>query len=284
MSYKASLACAGAFAAAATLAGSAFAAEPAPAPPPPPPFTWTGIYLGGQIGYAWGNDDIFYNAYDPLTGAVFNPSSFNVPIVSVSPSGVIGGAHVGFNYQIDKPLGGFVLGVEGSIDGTSLHKSVAADFAAFGGSSVSASTNTDIQGSIRGRFGIAWDRLLAYATGGVAFSGFNTNYSFIGNTSAALPGGPVFGTNSFSNTRVGWTAGGGIDYAVTNNWSVFAEYRYTSFGTVGNTWLDSAVFTTVPGLAGGSLFSNRTLSQSQVQVGFSYKFDTSLPAPDFSMF
>ena len=105
MSYKASLACAGAFAAAATLAGSAFAAEPAPAPPPPPPFTWTGIYLGGQIGYAWGNDDIFYNAYDPLTGVVFNPSAFNVPIVSSSPSGVIGGAHIGFNYQIDKPLG-----------------------------------------------------------------------------------------------------------------------------------------------------------------------------------
>ncbi len=197
---------------------------------------------------------------------------------------MIGGAHIGFNYQIDKPLGGFVLGVEGSIDGTSLHKSVAAGFAAFGGSSVSASTNTDIQGSIRGRFGIAWDRLLAYATGGVAFGGFNTNYSFIGNTSAALPGGPVFGTNSFSNTRVGWTAGGGIDYAVTNNWSVFAEYRYTSFGTVGNTWLATAAFTTVPGLAGGSLFSNRTLSQSQVQVGFSYKFDTALPAPDFSMF
>jgi outer membrane immunogenic protein len=284
MSYKASLACAGAFAAAATLAGSAFAAEPAPAPPPPPPFTWTGIYLGGQIGYAWGNDDIFYNAYDPLTGVVFNPSAFNVPIVSSSPSGVIGGAHIGFNYQIDKPLGGFVIGLEGSVDGASLRNSVTTGFAAFGGSSVSASTNTDIQGSIRGRFGIAWDRLLAYATGGVAFSGFNTNYSFIGNTSAALPGGPFFGTNSFSNTRVGWTAGGGIDYAVTNNWSVFAEYRYTSFGTVGNTWLDTAVFTTAPGLAGGSLFSNRTLSQNQVQVGFSYKFDTSLPAPDFSMF
>ena len=120
MSYKASLACAGAFAAAATLAGSAFAAEPAPAPTPVPVFTWTGIYLGGQIGYAWGNDDIFYNAYDPLTGVVFNPSAFNVPIVRVSPSGVIGGAHVGFNYQIDKPTASFVLGVEGSIDGTSL--------------------------------------------------------------------------------------------------------------------------------------------------------------------
>ena len=161
---------------------------------------------------------------------------------------------------------------------------VAARFAAFGGSSVSASTNTDIQGRFAAASAYAWDRLLIYATGGVAFGGFNTNYSFIGNTSAALPGGPFFGTNSFSNTRVGWTAGGGIDYAVTNNWSVFAEYRYTSFGTVGNTWLDTAVFSTVPSLAGGSLFSNRTLSQSQVQVGFSYKFDTNLPAPDFSMF
>ena len=234
MSYKASMACAGAFAAVATLAGTAFAAEPPP-PPPVPIFTWTGLYLGGQIGYAWGNDNFFYTALDPVSGLVFTPSVFS------SPSGVIGGAHVGFNYQIDKPGGGFVLGVEGSVDGISLSKTVAASFAAFGGSSVSASTNTDIQGSIRGRFGIAGiasDRLLAYATGGVAFGGFNTSFSTSGNNG----GNPFFASNSFSNTRVGWTAGGGIDYAVTNNWSVFAEYRYTSFGTVGNTQLATAAF------------------------------------------
>jgi outer membrane immunogenic protein len=206
------------------------------------------------------------------------------PDASIAPSGVIGGAHAGFNYQIDKPNGGFVIGVEGSVDGLSLSKTVSTPYAAFGGGSVSASTNTEIQGSIRGRFGIAWDRLLAYATGGVAFGGFNTNYSFVGNSSGALPGGAFFGSNSFSNSRVGWTAGGGINYAVTNNWSVFAEYRYTSFGTVGNTFLGSAVFSTVPGLASGALFSNHTLNQSQVQVGFSYKFDTPLPAPDFSIF
>ena len=268
MSYKASLACAGAFAAAATLAGTAFAAEPLPAPPPVPIFTWTGIYLGGQIGYAWRNDNIFYNAFDPVSGLAF------CPIVSSSPSGVIGGAHVGFDYQIDKPGGGFVLGIEGSVDGTSLRNTVATGFGAFGGSSVSASTNADIQGSIRGRFGIAGiagERLLAYATGGVAFGGFNTSY--------AISGPAFFGSNSFSNTRVGWTAGGGIDYAVTNNWSVFAEYRYTSFGTVGNTQLAAAALP-----ADGSLNVTRTLNQSQVQVGFSYKFDSSLPAPDFSMF
>jgi len=274
MSYKASLACAGAIAAAATLAGSAFAADLTPPPPPVPVFTWTGLYVGGQIGYAWGNDNFFYTASDPLTGLVFNPT------VSSSPSGVIGGAHVGFNYQIDKPGGGFVLGLEGSVDGTSLSNTVTAGFAAFGGSSGSASTHTDIQGSVRGRFGIAWDRLLAYATGGVAFGGFNTRFTTSGNNG----GNPFNASDGFSNTRVGWTAGGGIDYAVTNNWSVFAEYRYTDFGTVGNSQLAAAAFTTVPGLAGGALNVTRTLSQSQVQVGFSYKFDSSLPAPDFSMF
>jgi outer membrane immunogenic protein len=270
MSYKASMVCAGVFAAAASLASSAFAAEPLPAPPPPVPFTWTGVYLGGQIGYAWGDDNFYYSGLDPLTGLAFTPSVF------VSPSGVIGGAHVGVDYQIDKPGGGFVIGLEGSVDGTSLHSTATASFAALGGGSVSASTNTDIQGSIRGRFGIAWDRLLAYGTGGVAFGGFDTSY--------AISAPAFFGSNSFSNTRVGWTAGGGIDYAVTNNWSVFAEYRYTSFGTVCDTGLASTAFATVPGLTRGFLNSTRTLNENQVQVGFSYKFDLSLPAPDFSMF
>lgn len=279
MSYKVSLACAGAFAAAATFSATAFAAEPAPTPPPP--FTWTGIYVGGQIGYVWGNENIFYTAFDPLSLLVFNPSAFG------SPSGVIGGAHVGFKYQIDKPTGSFVLGLEGSVDGLSLRNTVATGFGAFGGTSVSASANADIQGSVRGCFGIAWDRVLAYATGGVAFGGFNTSYSVTGNSSglAAINGGaPFFASNSFSNTRVGWTAGGGIDYAVTPNWIVFAEYRYTDFGTVGNTFIGDTVFATAPGLSSGALFSNRTLSENQVQVGFSYKFDVNLPTPDFSMF
>jgi outer membrane immunogenic protein len=275
MSCKASMACAGAFAAAATLAGTAFAAEPPPAPPPVPVFTWTGVYIGGQIGGAWGGDNFFYTGFDPLTGLAFNPSAF------VSPSGVIGGAHVGANYQIDKPGAGFVLGLEGSVDGTSLHSTGAASLGALGGGSVSASTNTDIQGSIRGRFGIAWDRLLLYGTGGVAFGGFNTSYSTTGNNGGA----PFFASNSFSNTRTGWTAGGGLDYAITNNWSVFAEYRYTSFGTVENNGLAATAFATVPRLTGGVLNSTRTLNQNQVQVGFSYKFDINAPNPEwFSMF
>jgi outer membrane immunogenic protein len=90
MSYKASLACAGAFAAAATFAGTAFAAEPLP--PPPPPFTWTGLYVGGQIGYAWGHDPVTWSGTsndDELAAGSFGNT----------PNGVIGGVHVGYNLQ-----------------------------------------------------------------------------------------------------------------------------------------------------------------------------------------
>ena len=282
MACKAFLARACAFAAAATSASISFAAEPTPAPPPPPPFTWTGPYVGGQIGYAWANDNLYYVAYDPVSALGFNPSTY------IAPNGVIGGAHIGFNYQIDKPGGGFVIGVEGSVDGASLNKTAVANFVGFGDTIISASTNTDIQGSIRGRFGIAWDRFMIYATGGVAFGGFNTSYVATGNLSGspAINGGaPFYASNSFSNTRVGWTGGGGIADAITPNWIVFAEYRYTDFGTVGNTYLATTALSTVSGLSGGVLYSNRTLTQSQVQVGFSYKFDMSAPNPEwFSIF
>ena len=132
---------------------------------------------------------------------------------------MIGGAHVGYNLQINQ----WVIGLEGSVDGTSLSNTAVG---AFGGSTLTAHTNADIQGSIRGRLGVALDRALIYATGGVAFGGFNTDVS--------LSAPPFFASASRSNTRVGWTVGGGIEYAITNNWSIRAEYRYSDFGTIRN--------------------------------------------------
>ncbi len=144
------------------------------------------------------------------------------------------------------------------------------------------SVNHDIEGSIRGRIGYAWDRVLLYATGGVAFGGFKSTVygTFAGNViadteSGLAPIGPISGYNSASTTRVGWTVGGGLEYAVTNNWSVRAEYRYTDFGhaTIYATSFDSATL----GAAGA--FINRHFTENRVQVGFSYKFDTAVPAP-----
>jgi len=254
MLRKTLLASAGAIA----LASQAFAADlPSRAPPPVyvppvPIFTWTGIYIGGQIGYAWGTQRANVNLPDGST--IFN---------SYSSEGVIGGGHVGYNYQVNQ----WVLGIEGSVDGTSISKTfipgtvfpaVLGFPGAFG---VSYQTSVPIEGSIRGRLGVAWDRVLLYATGGVAFAGVNATYS------------TPFASVSQSTTRVGWTVGGGVEYAVTNNWSVFAEYRYSDFGSYSHN--PAAAFTPV-GLVAIPVTVNRHFTQNQVQVGFSYKFSPPL--------
>ncbi len=238
--------------------------------PPAPIFTWTGIYVGGQVGYAWTSGNNQFTGFDPF----FDGGTFLSSSIGGTPSGVIGGGHVGYQLQLPQwswfSSSGIVIGLEGSVDGTSLSNTAAAFFP--DGTTVTAHSNADIQGSIRGRLGIAWDRALIYATGGVAFGGFNTNVS-IANTGFSNGGFPFFANGSVSSTRVGWTVGGGIDYAITNNWSVFAEYRYTNWGSINENNFGGGLLT------GGEFFNgNRHINQNQVQVGFSYKFDL-LPPP-----
>jgi outer membrane immunogenic protein len=155
------LAAAGALA----IASSAFAAEPLP--PPVPIFTWSGIYIGGQLGGAWGHDNVTWSGIandGDLAGGSFGHSL----------AGVIGGAHVGFNLQVNPWL---VLGAEGTVDGTSLSNTIAVPVNDFAGDTpgvITATNQAEVQGSIRGRIGLAFDRALIYGTGGVAFTGFKT--------------------------------------------------------------------------------------------------------------
>ena len=213
------------------LTGTAFAADlpSRKAPPvyaaPAPIFTWTGVYLGGHVGYQWGSSSSL---------AVFVPTGAAiVGLPSYSPNGVVGGAHVGYNWQVAN----FVFGLEGDVDGTSYKGSNTAG--------LTYTTRIDVEGSIRGRVGIAWDRALFYATGGGAFAGIRNTYSF---------GGSFVG---IGKTRAGYTVGGGIEYAVTPNWSVRGEYRYTNFGHYNDIRKGEA--------------------DHSVRVGFSYKFDTYAP-------
>jgi len=237
--------------------------------PPAPIFTWTGVYIGGQVGYAWGQSN--FNFSDELGD--FAALGNNV-------DGVIGGAHVGYNLQLSQ----FVIGLEGDVDGTSLSRSRSQSLVL--GSlpgEIDINVRHNIEGSIRGRVGYAWDRVLVYATGGAAFGGFNANASanfatFVPN---GIGGGSVFdvaGQASSSATRVGWTVGGGLEYAVTNNWSIRAEYRYTDFGR-------STTFTNLGVTFGGVVqpgigaIVSRNFNENRVEVGFSYKFDAAAPAP-----
>jgi outer membrane immunogenic protein len=238
------------------LAGTALAADlPSRRAPPvyiPPPaipvFTWTGLYVGVHAGYEFGRSNAF--ASNPALGGLAANGS--------SPSGIIGGGHVGYNFSTQGlPLfGGFtgaggVIGVEGDVDGSNYRSTYA-----LGG--INDATRQNIQGSVRGRLGVAVDRALFYATGGVAFGGLSNTYTNAFNGS----------TDSLSHTRVGYTVGGGVEYAITNNVSLRAEYRYTDFGTfsdnLGNT-------------TNGGVNVRHKETDNRVLGGISYKFDTFSP-------
>jgi len=123
---------------------AAVAADLTPPPPPPPVFTWTGVYLGGQVGYAWSNGGSDYTILDPAHGIFTDTGRVG------AFQGPIGGAHVGYDYQ----AGWWVIGLVGSIDGTSLRTSEVLYSPGFGAAYLSATERSDIQGSIRGRVGI----------------------------------------------------------------------------------------------------------------------------------
>jgi outer membrane immunogenic protein len=231
-------------------ANSAFAADlPSRAPPPvyvppPPIFTWTGFYIGGQLGYEWGrstNTAALTAGGGPVVGAG-----------EVDPNGVTGGLHLGYNWQVNQ----FVLGLEGDVNGSSYHGNTTI------AGVLTESARTDIDGSVRGRIGWAWDRVLIYGTGGAAFG---PQHHVFGVT---IPGVAV--TDSNSPTRVGWTAGGGLEYALDNYWSVRAEYRYTDFG-------HSTLV--LNNLTGGILSIRSRDTDNRVQAGFSYKFNPPPPPP-----
>ncbi len=264
---------------AAAVAGSAVAADlPSRAAPvlaaPAPVFTWTGAYLGGQIGYAWTKGD---SAIDSVGHSAAGDSFYDTYRLQSNSSGVIAGGHIGYNLQISQ----WVLGIEGDLDGSSLSKS--SNFLAYSNYyqdtiNTAAQSSLGVQSSIRGRVGVAFDRVLLYGTGGVAFGGSNSFVSTsypgcvrTGGNNCLFGVGPFFGHNSFSRTLVGWTAGAGVEYAITNNWLVRAEYRFTQFEHSNNYLTNSYP----PAYAGEYVSANwrRNLNENRVQAGLSYKFD-----------
>ena len=243
----------------ATLAGTALAADlpsrrapPVFVPPPPiPVFTWTGLYIGGQAGYQFGANRAL--AYNSASGVGYSSTS-------AKENGIVGGGHVGYNFSTQSIPGlggvlgtGGVFGIEGDVDGSNYHANYLLG-------TLGDASRTNIQGSVRGRLGVAVDRVLFYATGGVAFGDLKNTYINTFNGS----------TDSLSHTRIGYTVGGGVEYAVTNNVSVRVEYRYTDYGS----YTDNLANTS----AGGLDVRHRE-TDNRVQAGFSYKFDTFAPAP-----
>jgi outer membrane immunogenic protein len=123
--------------------------------------------------------------------------------------------------------------------------------------------SNDWQASIRGRLGYAWDRFLVYGTAGVAFANLEA--------SVFLPGALIA---SASDTLTGWTAGGGIEFGLWDNWSLGVEYRFSSFDA-SDFGLGNIVFD--PVLPGAPLRSRFDLETHEVTARLNYRFSWGAP-------
>jgi outer membrane immunogenic protein len=199
------------------------------APPVVAAYDWTGFYVGGNVGYSWGGTD------STVTPAFFGGTfpHFN----TLRLDGVVGGAQIGYNWQVSPS---WVFGLEADWQGASERatQSYSDPFLlGFAGGTINTSVNTQIAwfGTARGRIGYAWDRVMIYGTGGVAYGDVKLNGA--GVESGNGLGGPFNGTAPFSASRVnvGWTAGAGIEGALARNWTWKVEYLYVDLGSLGVT-------------------------------------------------
>jgi len=208
--------------------GQALAADlPPPVAPPPrapatyvpaaPLFSWTGFYLGLNGGYDFGTMSPSAAATAAGAGTNFSTSGF-----------LIGGT-LGANYQ----MGGFVIGLEGDGDYNSLKGTL--------NNANANSFTSDWLATLRGRAGWAWDRILFYGTGGAAFA-------------PAHIAGVTLGFAGGNTTMTGWTAGAGIEAALTPNWTAKIEYLYVDFPS--------------PSIAGRSFQD----TENVIRLGVNYKF------------
>lgn len=193
--------------------------------PVSPEFTWTGIYVGANAGYGWGNNNArLHIPRDAGSQTFFRPAvtAGAVPgSIGIDQAGFIGGVQVGYNRQFNK----FVLGLETEIDGANIHGSTLVRRAnigtGFGPFSGSAGSTLNWLFNFRARAGVAVvPQGLLYATGGFAFGGSSHSYS---NAFAAT--NDAFSSLQNDN-KTGYIVGGGYEWMLNSKLSLKTEYLY----------------------------------------------------------
>ena len=209
--------------------------------PPAPNYDWTGFYVGAYVDGQWLKSSS--SAVNGVTGAPF-------PATGGNSSQWGGGVQLGFDYMLPSRL---LLGVAADMSSGGTKTSTVSDAT---GISANQTTVFDSE-TIRGRIGYAADNILFYATGGLAWS----NDQFVRTQLTGTLNNATAGADEAVNKGLlGWTGGGGIAYAFAQNWNVFAEYRYTGFGT------------STISLPLSQLTTTSTTAVSTVEFGVNYKF------------
>lgn len=199
-------------------------------------YDWSGVYVGGVVGYTWGKDRL--TEYATATGAPRN-MAFDYDL-----DGFSGGLKAGANFQ----SGDFVYGAEADVELTSIDGTFIDDIQHLGRGDDSYAW----QASLRARAGFAMDRMMIYGTGGLAAARMKNLYTLV----------PYHISEAIEDTRYGWTAGAGVDYAVTDNVIAGIEYRFTKFNQFTN--VSTVAF---PGISG----TQEPMTNS-IKVTLSYKF------------
>src|SRR5262245_1509120 len=225
----------------------------------PPAFSWTGFYIGVHAGASWSDNDVDYLLTDPTGGVAFTARNFAfcngvAPVFAGNTFGVnggcndgkasfLGGGQIGYNWQ----AGAWVFGIEADGSWRDLTRDLfgvfgsnpvppVAGFLPFGavaGDAVFMRSEQGALGTVRGRIGWAPGQWLLYATGGLAVGDVRHTVVEVlnpGTTCISAVVGICRGL-SVSDTKVGWTAGAGVEWALGSNWSVGAEYLFVDLGT-----------------------------------------------------
>jgi outer membrane immunogenic protein len=191
---------------------------------------WGGAYLGLNGGFGLGSSQWRQGLI--LTN-VFSTDGF-----------LLGGT-VGFNY----PVSAVLFGVEGDLDWSTLNGSVGTCAVNGAGAAAACETKNNVLGTVRARMGYAFDRTLIYVTGGAAVGNFQTGL----NPPATFD----------AIAKLGWAAGAGLEYAVSESWSAKAEYLFVDLGTA---------FCSSAANCGSATGASVTLTQNLVRGGFNYRF------------
>lgn len=154
-------------------------------------YDWSGFYAGVNLGYGWAESELLGSTTDEFEG-------------------ILGGAQVGYNQD----MGGFVLGVEGDFQFSDITYEENDIF----GSGIDGTAKIDNFGTLRARAGLAVDRFMPYVTGGLAIANASIEFT---------DGIDTIGTD---DTYIGYTVGGGVEFAMIDNVTVKAEYLYADFG------------------------------------------------------
>jgi len=281
--------------------GAAAADMPVTAPlykaPVVVPFSWTGFYVGENAGYSWGraNTDLTKGSITTTTATITDLAG--APIASASVvaapvvfaasdrarmNGWLGGFQAGYNWQVDR----WVWGIEGDFQGTGERGGTTVFCFPVGvpcGAATTATGSADYSlrwlGTLRGRAGLTWDRVMLYATGGLAVGQIRADYT--DGIAAGEQTPAAVAVASTSVTRAGWVLGGGVEGALTDNWSVKVEYLHVDLGSFdgSSTGSTSGSFSAVLGnfrttraqtTTFASLFSTR-FTDDIIRVGLNYR-------------